>query len=84
MNEPPTLKPPDRILSALVRRLAMSGLPQEQPYLGSRTGKHRWASTPFDSVVLEFQYKAVWVAKQLRDHFGSPNRLSWAPSRLIH
>jgi hypothetical protein len=77
MDEPPVLERPDRIVGVLVRQLQASGLPQEQPYLSSRTRKHRWAAASFDSVAVEFQYKAVWVAKQLRERFGSPDRLAY-------
>jgi len=65
-DEAPRLERPDRILLRLASRLGAAGLPREATYLSSRNPAHRWASESFAGLHEEFQYKAIWVAKQIR------------------
>jgi hypothetical protein len=77
----PSLTPPDGIVRRLVRKVGAIGNAQEQVYLSSRKPSHRWASESFPDLAAEFEYKAIWVAKQLREQFGSPDH--WAYVEVV-
>lgn len=86
MTEPPRLSRPDEIVMRLADRLGIHGAPAEATYLSSRNPRHRWAAESFSHIHDEFQFKAIWVAKQLRERFGPPDHLAYvalAESRLI-
>ena len=73
MDDPPALEPPDKILRRLLARVKTGERPIEKTYLRSVNPKHRWARASFPDLDEEFRYKTIWVAKQLREHFGSPD-----------
>ena len=77
MTEPPNLRRPDEIVMRLADRLGIHVAPAEATYLSSRNPRHRWAAESFSDIHGEFQYKAIWVAKQLRERFGPPDHLAY-------
>lgn len=80
-EDPPHLKPPDQILRALADRLTAPGRPVEKVYLRSLNPQHRWGRSSFTGVKEEFRYKTIWVAKVLRESFGSPDHSAFAALR---
>jgi hypothetical protein len=69
----PKLKRPENVLLELSSELAVAGRSREVTYLSSRDPEHRWAAESFASVRDEFQQKAVWVAKRVRERLGPPD-----------
>ena len=77
MDDPPSLEPPDKILRHLISRVTTGGRAQEKTYLRSVNPRHRWASSSFSDLDEEFRCKTIWVAKLLRQHFGSPDHAAF-------
>ncbi|MEW6368976.1 MAG: hypothetical protein AB1714_30480 [Acidobacteriota bacterium] len=80
------MRSPDRVVLQLAARLGAIGQPIELKYLSSRTQRHRWAARSFRDLRQEFECKAVWVAKFLRDAFGPPDHIAYlalVESRLV-
>ena len=73
VEKPPELANP----SVLVRRLfdlsREDGETAEVVYIDSNILEHRWGADSFEDLTEEFKYKAIWVAKRLRDELGSPD-----------
>ena len=74
-DDPPALQKPSRVVRALlVESAGDAGATEviEVAYLDSRKRAHRWGQSGFRDALDEFQYKAIWVAKKLRETFGRP------------
>ena len=74
-DDPPKLDRPMQVVRALLVRSAQqdhADEPVEVAYLDSRKPAHRWGRGGFPDAFDEFQFKAIWVAKQLREALGRP------------
>jgi hypothetical protein len=49
------------------------GTTEETVYLDSNVLDHRWGADSFQDLTEEFKYKAIWVAKRMREVLGSPD-----------
>jgi hypothetical protein len=73
----PKLRRPENVLLELSKELDVAGRFREVTYLSSREPQHRWAAESFSSLGVEFEQKAVWVAKKIREKWGPPGHVAY-------
>ena len=64
---------PSVLVERLIEKVQTDGLADELVYLDSNIVEHRWDMGTSDTLKEEFEHKTIWVAKRLRDAFGSPD-----------
>jgi hypothetical protein len=84
LESPPDLPSPAAILHRLAATASKAGEPREAVFLNAANHRHRWAKHSFTGVDQEFQFKTVWVAEQLRESLGPPDRRAYRalPARI--
>jgi len=71
------LDDPVTVVQALFEQVELGSRVAEIVYLDSNLLDHRWGADTFNDPREEFEYKAVWVAKVLRDSLGKPEHSAY-------
>ncbi len=81
-DAPPELANPAVLVEQLFAMAREGAAIAEVVYLDSNVLDHRWGADTFQDLTEEFRYKAIWVAKRLRDVLGSPDPTAFV--RALH